>query len=160
MPRGYNFGLGFPNSFQHFIHLQSKSLAIGRFEIFWAIVVISCVEINRRSGVTNNKKQERILRNITLNLAGFRTGVRRVCQRAFPPTIHLTTIFIVHYTSSAMLGDSSRVLTINNTITFWRFSTQNKTSNRTQHERTKHERCCPIGAMGKTRISAESGDNL
>lgn len=144
MRRGYNFGVDFPNSSLHFIHLLLKSLAIGRFEIFRAIVVISCVEINRRSAVTIKKMvQERILRKITLRLTCFRTGVRRVCQRAFPPTIHLTTIFIVHFTSSAMLGDSSRVLTINYTVTFWRFSTQNKISNRKQHgeRRMAHTNC-------------------
>lgn len=137
MRRGYNFGLGFPDSSKHFIHLKLKFLAIGRLMIFRAIVVISCVEINRRSGVINYKMdQERIFyQKITLDLSGFRTGVRRVCQRTFPPIIQLTTIFIVHFTSSAMLGDSSRVVTINYTVTFWRFSTQNKISNRKQQER-------------------------
>lgn len=137
--RGYNFGVGFADSSKHFIHLQLKSLAIGRLEIFQAIVVNSCVEINRRSGDTNCKMdQERIAPKNHAGLAGFRTGVRQVCQRASPSTIHLTTIFIVHFTSSAMLGGSSRVVTINYSLTFWRFSTQNKIPNR-KHERRKHE---------------------
>ena len=138
MRRGYNFGLSFPDSSKHFIHLQLKSLAIGRLEIFRAIVVISCVEINRRSGDTKYKMgqfKKGFYQKSRYGLGGFHTGVRRVCQRTFPPTIHLTTIFIVHCKSSAMLGDSSRVLTINYSVTFWRFSRQNKISNRKQHGR-------------------------
>lgn len=155
---GYNFRLGFPNSSQHFIRLQLKSLAIGRFGIFRAIVVNSCVEINRRSGVTNYKfDQEGFYQKITLHLAGFRTGVRRVCQHAFLPTIHLTTIFIVHFTSSAMLGDSSKAVTINYCVTFWRLSTQNKISNRKQHERRKHERGDPFELWVKQELARGLG---
>ena len=69
--RGYNFGLGFPDSSKHFIHLQLKSLAIGRLKIFQAIIVISCVEINRRSGVINYKMdQEGILAKNHARLSG------------------------------------------------------------------------------------------
>ena len=71
MWRGYNFGLGFSDSSKHFIHLQLKFLAIWRLKIFRAIVVVSCVEINRRSGDTNSKMdQEKILPKNHARLCG------------------------------------------------------------------------------------------
>ena len=59
--------------------------------------------------------------------------------------------------SSAMLGDSSRVVTINYCVTFWRLSTQNKISNRKQHERRKHERCDPIELWVKNELARGLG---